>query len=90
MRRILISATLFAALASAACTTPAPVAVGDYCARASRVELRDLCAVGEAPALSPDGWGSCSLTTRADAVRLAAEARKYDRACPAPRGAFGG
>ena len=65
-------------LALAACGS-AP-ALGDYCARASRVELRDLCGPGVAPAIA-GAWGSCSITTRADAERLAAESRKFDAAC---------
>jgi hypothetical protein len=70
-------------LALAACTDPAAIPVSDYCATAGRVELRDLCGPGAMP--SPAGaWGSCSLPTRADAERLAAEARKYDERCGKP------
>lgn len=65
-------------LAVAACTPAPPLT--DYCAVASRVELRDLCAPGELPAAS-GSWGSCSILTRADAERLAAEAAKFDSRC---------
>lgn len=59
-----------------------PVAVSDYCFVARRVTLYDMCPEGVAPKLTEDGWGTCSLVTKADGQRLAAEARKYDERCP--------
>lgn len=82
MRRTTICAALCAAALTSACAqTPAPVAIGNYCAIADRVELRDLCPDGVIPSIVADGWGSCSLPTRRDAIRLKAEADKHDDQC---------
>lgn len=82
MRATTISTAFFAAALASGCTEPpAPVAVGDYCAIAGRVTLRELCAPGELPAIGDDGRVTCSKLTRADAQTLAAEALKFDRRC---------
>lgn len=74
------AAFLAAILTLSACATPEPIR-SDYCLRANRVELRDLCAPGVRPEITGGGWGSCSITTRADAVRIAQEAEKWTQAC---------
>jgi hypothetical protein len=79
MRQTKTFVALLVATLVSGCLKPPAIVTTDYCARASRVELLDLCAPGVAPAITGRGWGSCSITTRRDAEALAAEARKFDR-----------
>lgn len=94
MRRRLIAKLAAAAClagALAACDPareplPAPDPQPPYCSVARPEPLSRPCAWGEVPELERDGWGSCSLLSRGDAVALARELRKFGRFCAAGGG----
>lgn len=66
--------------ALSACAEQAQILRTDYCALAERQVIRNLCEAGNLPKAS-GAWGSCTILTRADAERVAAEVAKYDRRC---------
>lgn len=69
MRRMTICAVSLAFLTGCADAPPDPWALVEP------RPVRDWCAVGTLPDLTPALWGSCSIVTREDAERLAAQAR---------------
>lgn len=69
---------IFSAFLVSACA-PEPVPVVSY-RGIEAAPVRDWCAAGVAPEINPSGWATCSVVTRADAERLAAQRKVVEGA----------